>query len=142
MSSISSATTETKAELASSDDRVDLANLTTSKRLGESMNCLLRETASNSLRDMATSGGWKQGRSTSEHPRPSSPLCGMPTSPLPVHVLEWTDPATSWLLRPLALSSPRMHTARLLKQVSSAYLPASLHRHDRPAWISRSASWR
>ena len=70
-STISFATTETKAELATSDDRVDLANLATSRLPGEPTNCPLRETASNSLRDMATSGGWKQGRSTSEHPRPS-----------------------------------------------------------------------
>ena len=57
-STISFATTETKAELATSDDRVDLANLATSRLPGEPTNCPLRETASNLLRDMGRGDVW------------------------------------------------------------------------------------
>ena len=103
-------------ELATSHHRMDLANLATSGLLREPTNCPLRETASNLLRDMVTSVGWKQGRSASERPRLSSPLCLMATSPLPVYPHKWTDPAMSWLLRPLPLSSLRMPTARVLRQ--------------------------
>ena len=126
-STISFATTEANVELTTSDNKVDLANLATSRLLSEPTNCLLCKTVSKSLRDMAMSGGWKQGRPTSKHLRPGSLPCSIPMSPLPVHVLEWTDPAMSWLLCPLVLSSLHMPTAHLLRQLSSAYVPASLH---------------
>ena len=99
-STISFATTEANVELTTSDNKVDLANLATSRLLSEPTNCLLCKTVSNSLHDMATSSGWKQGRSMSKHLRLRSLLCSILMSPLPVHLLGWTDPAMSRLLRP------------------------------------------
>jgi hypothetical protein len=52
-------------------------------------------------------------------------------SPLPVHLLGWTNPVTSQLLHPLALGSLCMPT-HLLRLLSPVHVPVSLHQHNWP----------
>ena len=130
------ATTVPKMELVTSHNKTDLVNLATSRQLDI---LAANNPARNREHGMAMSLTHSLSDIDLRKSRLLRPLAlsrplhmHLATSPLPVHLLGWTDPATSRLLRPLALSSPRMPT-RLLRPLSPAYAPASLHRHNRPA---------